>query len=588
MSEPALTISGPLADAQDSRPPHRVAIVGGGPRGLYCLQTLVDQLWKQRASGSVELRARIDIFEPAEYPGAGVVYDPRQPSWLRMNFAARYIDAWCRKSASGSRLTGVDRLNFCQWLQQQGATEYGSHSFVPRALVGRYLHDCFLQVCRLADAVAELHIHRDRVTGLSPAAGGWRLQTDTTLHVVDDVALTVGHEGLRSKSSVPGSASGFQPFDKDRNTSQEWIPALPAVRNLCERNIPYGSTVNVRGFGLTMIDAVLALTEGRGGTFRCDGSSYFYEPSGREPDSIVAWSRTARPMLAKPDESRFRPTHDLEKVWQSGRKQLARVPRPVGKSVLNCLVRPILMNSARRAMISMSEIDEVPSEAVLDRWFRRWCDHSMTGEEAISLLRNSFEVAVAKRRTGIAWSLGAAWRGLYPALVELVSHGGLMPEAWPAFRRLESEMERLAFGPPAENVGRLLALFDCGLVHVRSLPDADDDSGLPSGVNTIDTTQVRYVDAVLPSPHEHSAAGPLAQLLKAGWIERMEGASGVHIDASGHPVTQDSSTPVGLAVFGRATEGCVLGNDTLSRTLHKHPLRWAETLIQRCCRKVNS
>jgi diaminopimelate decarboxylase len=338
-----------------------------------------------------------------------------------------------------------------------------------------------------------------------------------------------------------------------------------------------------------MIDAVLALTEGRGGTFRFDGNSYDYEPSGREPGAIVAWSRTARPMLAKPDESRFRPTHDLEKVWQSGRKQLARVPRPVGKSVLNCVVRPILMNAARRALTCTCPGDEVPSEAVLDRWFRRWCDHSMTGDEAISLLRNSFEVAVAKRQPGIAWSLGAAWRGLYPALVELVSHGGLMPEAWPAFRRLECEMERLAFGPPAENVGRLLALFDCGLVQVRSLPDDDDHQQKSrSGVTNDSAAQVRYIDAVLPSPHEHAPAGPLAQLLKAGWIERMVGASGIHVDACGHPITHDSSTPVGLAVFGRATEGCVLGNDTLSRTLHKHPLRWAETLVQRCCRKVTS
>lgn len=54
------------------------------------------------------------------------------------------------------------------------------------------------------------------------------------------------------------------------------------------------------GFGLTCIDAILALTEGRGGQFEAvDSGKLTYTSSGKEPDRIFPFSRTGLPMVPR-------------------------------------------------------------------------------------------------------------------------------------------------------------------------------------------------------------------------------------------------------------------------------------------------
>jgi uncharacterized NAD(P)/FAD-binding protein YdhS len=68
----------------------RVAIVGLGPKGLYALERLLDHARDLGPAAGLE----IDVFEPHPVPGAGPVYDPRQPEYLLMNFAAGHVDMW--------------------------------------------------------------------------------------------------------------------------------------------------------------------------------------------------------------------------------------------------------------------------------------------------------------------------------------------------------------------------------------------------------------------------------------------------------------------------------------------------------------
>ena len=63
--------------------------------------------------------------------------------------------------------------------------------------------------------------------------------------------------------------------------------------------MPPNSTVRCKGFALTFIDTMLALTEGRGGVFTLSATGYTYTPSGTEPRRIAPFSRSARPMRAK-------------------------------------------------------------------------------------------------------------------------------------------------------------------------------------------------------------------------------------------------------------------------------------------------
>ena len=68
----------------------RVAIVGLGPKGLFALERLLDHAHR----AGPRTRLEVDLFEPHPAPGAGPVYDPGQPGYLRMNFAADDVDMW--------------------------------------------------------------------------------------------------------------------------------------------------------------------------------------------------------------------------------------------------------------------------------------------------------------------------------------------------------------------------------------------------------------------------------------------------------------------------------------------------------------
>ena len=111
--------------------------------------------------------------------------------------------------------------------------------------------------------------------------------------------------------------------------------------------VPPGSDVAIRGFALTMIDASLALTEGRGAVR--PGASLIcleYEQAADEVAGILPWSRTGRPMLAKPD-----PTQGIGSVGSGGDR--GRGPRSTRRAsrlaAPSCPSRAIVLEVAGRA-----------------------------------------------------------------------------------------------------------------------------------------------------------------------------------------------------------------------------------------------
>src|SRR5699024_11469640 len=84
----------------------------------------------------------------------------------------------------------------------------------------------------------------------------------------------------------------------------------------------------------------------------------------------------------------------------------------------------------------------------------------------------------------------------------------------------------------------------------------------------LDSTVV--IDAVIPSPGV--VPGTLiSHLVEQGCAHIRPGTRGLDVDPDGTVVGQQH-----LAAVGRMTEDVVLGNDTLSRTLHRVIPRWAQ------------
>ncbi|MEJ7876685.1 MAG: FAD/NAD(P)-binding protein, partial [Solirubrobacterales bacterium] len=200
-----------------AKDPLRVAIVGLGPKGLFALERLVQHT---RALGEGALE--VTVYEPHPVPGAGPVYDPGQPDYLRMNFAAELVDMWPRGAGGGP--------SFSEWrLEVPGLA---TDAYPPRADVGRYLADGFERVSASARKSMSLELCPEDVTALAPSSRGWSV-TASRSREYDDVLIATGHawswDGELSSTHPPPADIVPKVFPVEQELSSERIPAGATV-----------------------------------------------------------------------------------------------------------------------------------------------------------------------------------------------------------------------------------------------------------------------------------------------------------------------------------------------------------------------
>jgi uncharacterized NAD(P)/FAD-binding protein YdhS len=498
----------------------RVAIVGLGPKGLYALERLLDHA---RDLGSVA-GLEIDVFEPHPVPGAGSVYDPHQPGYLLMNFAAAHVDMWW---PGGGVVPPGERRSYVEWSGTDPS------AYPSRADVGRYLADGLDRLRRRTPAGISLRLHRSAVAAVLARGRHWAVTAsgETTLH--DEVLIATGHQ-----SSWAGALASA-------------TSVFPVQRWLSPDRIPPGSIVAMRGFALTFIDAALALTEGRGGVFeQLDHPHRLrYQPSRDDVGQIIPHSRTGRPLLAKPGPELAADHPHIESILESARSRI----RELGEAADAVTGLAAIVSATADAALEAAGGD-IASAAALD---------------PAAEMQHSLAVSAGLARPGPAWALGHTWRGVYPAVVECFSHRSWARGEAFRFRRLSAEMERVAFGPAPVNTAKILALVEAGRVNLDHLRGPR--------VGRVDTV----VDAVLPPPGARGLRSPLLErLVHDGHARVVTGGRGLEVTVDAACVGRDGCPSAGLSAIGRPTEDSVIGNDTLNRALHPQADRWARRVLR--------
>jgi uncharacterized NAD(P)/FAD-binding protein YdhS len=284
-----------------------VAVIGGGPRGTSVMERLIAS---HAARGDAAPELVIHVIEPFT-PGPGHIWRTDQSRLFLMNTPCLYPTV----VPVGERAAEVARapieLSFDDWRKrvEDGLIDGVSHDdrtesaalapsgFPSRALYGRYLTWMFGEVVRLAPPGVSVVHHRKEAVGLEqstdPSGHRWCIRFDDgeTLDA-DDVVLAVGHLAatLTSEQEKLQDAA-------PRHGLQYWPPAVPA--DVAWNRLPAGTPVLIRGLGLNFFDAMIQLTEGRGGRFSQLGDGRLdYAPSGKEP-RLVAASRRGVPYRAK-------------------------------------------------------------------------------------------------------------------------------------------------------------------------------------------------------------------------------------------------------------------------------------------------
>ena len=409
---------------------------------------------------------------------------------------------------------------------------------MPRAHVGRYLFWSFERVVAQSPSNVRLIRHKTRVDAVKRNGDQWHISPPNI--TVDYVLITTGHQ------------DGFR---QSATTTRDHIPSpFPIDQRLTQTAVPPNSTVRCKGFALTFIDTMLALTEGRGGVFTLSASGYSYTPSGAEPRHIAPFSRSGRPMRAKVEAELFTQPQD-DAFWDDRRAELSRM-----LSTLNAN----FTHHIWPAFISFADqvLGNTPGTSA--DFFTHRSQTIFKPDDIRQDLRIGYDIAMGRRAQDSAWALAEVWRRCYSRLIDWISHRDMGTDDAHYFRQIAAEMERLAFGPPAQNIGKLITLEQAGIVSFEHM----------SGDAAADVT----INATIPPAGSAELAVPLDGLLRDGFLS-ISTMGGVRVDKDAHTLTSDGLTR-GLSVIGRATEGCVLGNDTLSRSLHDLPENWAAAVVQ--------
>lgn len=295
-----------------------LSIIGGGPFCTYALERLAAML------PTIELPAKlcISIFEKTSRFGSGATHSERQAKTSYMNRVASQIAFAADESNvdSSQLLPESLRPTFFEWTQAKyQATGDEQFNLLPLDVPLRYLHGealkerfaYYVKLLRQIDNLT-LDLYDEEVIDISrdDCSTAWRVHVggDPGWSIpADHILLVTGHS---TNHPAPGSLAATLALHARSMPPARYIPhAYPLHDHLCEESLPPGSLVAVLGLGLTAVDILLHLTEGRGGTFVPDAnkatrSGLRYIAGGREPALIVAVSPSGMFTACRPNNEK--------------------------------------------------------------------------------------------------------------------------------------------------------------------------------------------------------------------------------------------------------------------------------------------
>ncbi len=579
-----------------------MAVIGGGPRGTSVVERLIAG---HRALGASAPALVIRVVEPHD-PGPGHVWRPDQSRLFLMNTPCLYptvvpvgapaasipessvglsFDAWRDRVVAGL-VPGLDNDDVAE------CRGLASRDFPSRALYGRYLAWVFTEVVRTAPpGVAVVH-HRNEAVGLDHSAaarhrdasagrGGreWRITLDDGSQFdADDVVLALGH---LAATLTPDQ--GRLQDAAARHGLQYWPPAVPA--DVAWNRLPAGKTVLVRGLGLNFFDAMIQLTEGRGGRFSSeDDGRLVYTPSGKEP-RLVAGSRRGVPYRAKASLDSYFPRsvvlrfctpehalafrasgvqpgfdHDLwpllhrDVLWTYystlSRTAPAALLTPPDMFLAGLDAALVSDGPGWEAAAGEAVARAVPVELRLDVEAlahpfagRRFADGAAFTATVLAYLDADAAGSAKGEDDPLKMAIGALNAGR-TVIKQAVADGGISVSSWNAELRgwFEPLVEGLASGPPPLRIAQLAALVRAGIVRfVGPNPGFgfDPEAGLFRAASpwvSGDSFTAHYlVEAMMPANRVSTSLSPLMrQMLQQGMVR-----PATFMGETGTPVTSD-------------------------------------------------
>ncbi|WP_378187486.1 FAD/NAD(P)-binding protein [Aquimarina sp. W85] len=586
-----------------------IGIIGFGPKGLYGLERLL-AFYKQQG---FKQKVTIHLFNNNNHFGSGAVYQTDQPSYLLMNYANMYIDMWPKNSPTP---IVQNPLNFTAWYINRygGKKEIIETTNAPRRLVGEYLEQGFKALLdnipkniTIVQHIAEIDtiekIHSQYYLSGTDEAG----KRFTVPSKFDNLLVTTGHQR-------DYAASGSMYHKCSKGAYIDFV--YPVQTNLSK--IKEDATVAVKGMGLTFIDTMLALTEGREGKFIKIDNSYSYSKSGKEPKVLYPFSRSGLPMIprapvVKGEHETGKPVYFEKEYLKYTKNKRKKVQVDFKNSLLPAIEKDIQFAYYQKLFAIKEEsliFDETYTNILdkIDQFHQRYPKEKRfsletllnpipkdeyTHEAVIIYIKNNLkaiEIYGAQAPIQMAVSV---WRNISPLFNELYSFGGLTAASQEDFdTNFAGHFNRVAYGAPVINMKKLVVLADMGMVKFefgkspafeiiktkKTIRLTTSDKKL-----TIDCDQL--INARIPKTNIMAEKTQLFKKLCRQDLayEFINSTNNDHykpgclvINCYGQLMTKNDDVVESITLYGTPTEGITFDNDTLSRERNDFASHWAK------------
>ena len=572
----------------------QIAIIGAGPRGLSALENLFIQL----SENEKEELVVVSIFETSETPGSGNIWNTEQSKTNWLNISERALkDLHGRVSINLGDHNIPEFPSYIDWLpeEEQHPDKQQPDKFPERSKLGTYLNERFTSIAVELQMAGYLKIIRSKVIDIDYKEHIFSLETEDDCYEFDEVLLTIGHQPTK----ISDQLKKWEKHEKSNPKLQVFKEAYPVEEFMTSEKTNNNSIVAIRGFGLAMIDAVRALTIGKGGEFELLDKKTFrskFISSSEVPKKIIAFSLDGKPMVPKPlnaeIDSNYEPTkEEIEKFAKiisknaHGKKEVSNTS--FLKNAISEIASRIYLDLEENAFshdLKQKELAEIIVEWLSEDDLK----HELilpTAQPAIKSIKEFINMALGEANVSLDYCIGQVWRHCQPTLYKEFSHANLDDEVIASVIALDERMKRYSYGPPIESMQQLLSLVDAGILDLDLVENpeiTEVKNGWKLQNNRAKITAQIMINSVLDAPKIMDVTSPIIKkLLSNELIEPIHTDLGINTQKDGTIEISDEEKFIPLAVLGRLSKGSVIGVDAILECFGPRVSDWAKSAVKR-------
>ncbi|MGB6153047.1 MAG: FAD/NAD(P)-binding protein [Pricia sp.] len=571
----------------------KLAIVGGGPRGLSTLEAVLEKLSNKKDVKPIE----IILFESQEHPGAGRVYNLKQPDSNWLNVSERALKLEGRNEIEFEGVQFPSFPSFQEWIGYDEDTGSSSapDNYPLRSILGKYLNERYRSLASLLKSKGLLYVVQAEVLKVDWEDSVFKIQVDSgKIYTSNELILTIGHQPTKLSKQL----FDWKGFSDDHSLVSLFTNAYPVSDFLNFEQLNSNSIVGLRGFGLAMIDVMRALTIGQDGEFKIlDPTTLqmIYVKSGKEPKKIVPFSLDGLPLAPKPlnrqiDEL-FYPTEEELLTFECNVKTVAEQGNASSMQFVLNAIAPVICR-VYRELGSKAYTMALDDERIIDASIAWLKDADFahylivpvvnTAQKTMKMFVN---MATGKESISLDYCIGQVWGHCEPSLYKAVSFANLNDTIIAEIISLDERLKRYSYGPPVKSLQQMLALIDANIItldYIKNPKIETTREGWKLSSDGHSITANIMINSVLDPARLLEMNSPIVKhLLHESLVEPVHSDLGIKTGKNAIVKVSGEGTMIPLAAMGRLSKGTIVGVDAVMECFGDRAALWAEGFVER-------